>query len=915
MQARNIQLPSRLGHFLLVDRLSTGGMAEVFLAKLKNAAGDDLLVALKLILPAIAEDEEFASMFADEAKIASQLTHANIVRVVEFGAVDDNHYIAFEYIQGADLRSLLADLRDASEVMPIAQACYLVAQLCEGLDYVHNKADRFGRPMHLIHRDVSPHNVLVSYEGDVKLIDFGIAKALGRRVNTQSGVLRGKFGYMSPEQVRGLPLDKRTDVFSLGCVLYELLTGCRVFQADSEFSTLEKIRDADFVPPSSKNPAIPEALEQIVLRALRKDVDDRYEDTASLSEALQKYLFETGQFSGRANLRAWIGERWTEEIVRQRERLESLRSLTADSDRCAERIESVPREDSEAETSTPRGHADAEPDPPGGSEEQVEPPGSAGSGAMAGRSDAVSPGKAGSGPIPLPDDLLESCDSLPSSATPSGLSQRSTLPAPATTPHGPAEETGSAQEMVWADEEIDTQIYKDMESRTPMRGPRAEAFRDEAVKKTPLSVPTAQDSDSGSLDIEFSQSGSTSALAVEPAEPPSLVAQVVSAEAGGDDREMDLGGRSRAVFATAVLILVCCALALYYFISRGREPGSLKLEVVPKGAALFIDGRRQEELAVPTIEPGFYIVRLEHEAYENWEDTVEIRPGRAQTLRVALKARASASIELRSNPEGAAVLLDGRRLDGVTPLEVSRVVAGRHRLELEHEEQQLFRREEFEIKAGQRIQLLLRLVPKKLSLRVLSTPAGEVFLIVDGEPRSLGVAPTETEVDPQHELRVRVVKQGYASWEQAIEYEGEPTIKVVARLKRLLGAQAAKEAKRRGRSKPTGGTRRQAKVSGALALKTAKSPVPAKGATKRRKARRAGKGTLRINSRPWTQIAIDGQDTGLVTPQVGIDVSAGTHQVTLSNPKFQIQETFTVVVRPGQSTKLVKNFSQAAAAP
>ncbi|MGB9599635.1 MAG: serine/threonine protein kinase, partial [Myxococcota bacterium] len=235
-------------------------MAEVFKAKAYGVEGFEKLVAIKRILPNIAEDEEFITMFIDEAKIAVQLNHANIAQIFDLGKIEDTYFIALEYVYGKDLRAIFERLRKRGEIMPIPVACYIITQVCEGLDYAHRKKDSMGRDLNIVHRDVSPQNILVAYEGDVKVIDFGIAKAANKASKTQAGILKGKFGYMSPEQVRGLPLDRRSDIFSLGIIFYEILTGERLFVGESDFSTLEKVRNVEIMPPTAYNRNIPESL-------------------------------------------------------------------------------------------------------------------------------------------------------------------------------------------------------------------------------------------------------------------------------------------------------------------------------------------------------------------------------------------------------------------------------------------------------------------------------------------------------------------------------------------------------------------------------------------------------------------------------------------------------------------------------
>src|SRR5690242_16734539 len=291
-----LKKPIQFGKYYLLDRINVGGMAEVFKAKAYGVEGFERLVAVKRILPNIAEDEEFITMFIDEAKIAVQLQHANIAQIFDLGKVDDSFFIALEYVHGRDLRSIFDRMRARGDALPVSLACYVLMQVCEGLDYAHNKRDGQGRELHLIHRDISPQNVLIGYEGEVKLIDFGIAKAAGKASKTQAGILKGKFGYMSPEQVRGLPIDRRSDIFAVGICLYELLTGERLFVGESDFSTLEKVRNVEILPPSSYNRKIPAELERICLKALAKDVEDRYQNAIDLHDDLQSFLHKIGEF-------------------------------------------------------------------------------------------------------------------------------------------------------------------------------------------------------------------------------------------------------------------------------------------------------------------------------------------------------------------------------------------------------------------------------------------------------------------------------------------------------------------------------------------------------------------------------------------------------------------------------------------
>ncbi|MDC0671170.1 serine/threonine-protein kinase [Nannocystis radixulma] len=305
---------TQFGPYKLMERISVGGMAEVYKAVEQGVEGFERIVAVKRILPHIAEDDEFITMFKDEAKIAGQLQHGNIAQIYNLGQQGDSFYIALEYVAGKDLRNIFTRCQQQGKPMPLAQACFVVMKICEGLDYAHNKRDKHGRHLNIVHRDVSPPNILVSYEGEVKLIDFGVAKAAGRVSRTQAGILKGKFGYMSPEQVRGMPLDRRSDVFSLGVVLHEVLVGNRLFQGETDFATLEMVRTVDVPAPSSKNPEIPKDLENIIMKALSGEPETRYQTAMELHDDLQAFMFAHGMFYSRKDLATWMRKQYAREI-------------------------------------------------------------------------------------------------------------------------------------------------------------------------------------------------------------------------------------------------------------------------------------------------------------------------------------------------------------------------------------------------------------------------------------------------------------------------------------------------------------------------------------------------------------------------------------------------------------------------
>src|SRR5688500_4889626 len=265
--------PEAFGKYFLVDKIATGGMAEIFKAKTYSHGGFENLLVIKRILPHIGENSDFIEMFIDEAKVSVALQQPNIVRIYDFGKILENYFIAMECVDGKDIRNVLRELARRKEFLPPKFCAYVAFEVCKGLHYAHTKTDLQGNPYGIVHRDISPSNILISYEGEVKIADFGIAKAESNAYQTRDGMLKGKFEYMSPEQAQGKEIDHRSDIFSLGIILYEMMTGRRLFKTDSEIATLKKIREGEIDAPSKLKPDIPPALEAICMRALERDPD------------------------------------------------------------------------------------------------------------------------------------------------------------------------------------------------------------------------------------------------------------------------------------------------------------------------------------------------------------------------------------------------------------------------------------------------------------------------------------------------------------------------------------------------------------------------------------------------------------------------------------------------------------------
>lgn len=338
-----MELPSRFGKYELIERLATGGMAEVFLARSFGLQGFQKQLVIKRILPALANEPRFVSMFIKEAKITAGLTHPNIVQIFELGRANADHYIAMEFIHGRDLARVTRQLRRSERRLPMPLAVYVVANLMRGLAYAHGLTDASGEPLHLVHRDISPHNVLVSFQGEVKLLDFGIARLASAEEQRRTGrVGGGKYAYMSPEQAQGDPLDARSDLFSAGIVLYELLSGSRLFQHPDPEEKLRLVRDAVVPDIRDRAPEVPERLWAILQRLLARDPADRYDRAEAVEEDLWAFLFSVGWRADAAALQGFMGELFPDAAARRRARVD-LAGLAAD----LGRIDSPPDTQSE----------------------------------------------------------------------------------------------------------------------------------------------------------------------------------------------------------------------------------------------------------------------------------------------------------------------------------------------------------------------------------------------------------------------------------------------------------------------------------------------------------------------------------------------------------------------------------------
>ena len=320
------QFPMRFGKYIVLDRVSAGGMAEVYRAKEIRESGFSKILAIKRMLDGVALDATMAPMFVDEAKLAAQLVHPNIAQTLELGRIDDALYIAMELVWGRDLKAISKACGAKHIPFPVSIACYVVAKAAEALDFAHNALGADGRPMRLVHRDVSPHNIMLDYDGEVKVIDFGVAKAEAKSSETVAGVIKGKFSYMAPEQVTGAAVDARTDIFALGIVLYELLSGERLYDGSSAFSIFDKVVNQPAPRLSSVAQVAPE-LDDIVARCLAKNPDERFESAAQLADALAPFRIQERNIVGPRETKALLKQLYPNDEHEMREKTQRYQEI------------------------------------------------------------------------------------------------------------------------------------------------------------------------------------------------------------------------------------------------------------------------------------------------------------------------------------------------------------------------------------------------------------------------------------------------------------------------------------------------------------------------------------------------------------------------------------------------------------
>ncbi len=322
----------RLGSYVLGPRLGVGGTASVYLARQDEPGGPDRLVGLKVIHDHLTEETDFVRMFIDEASLAKRMSHPNVVRVIDSGQDGESLYLAMEYLHGQPLSRLFERIAEQQQRLPFDLVMWIGARVADGLHHAHQLTDEAGRPLEVIHRDVSPQNVFLTYDGHVKLIDFGIARAEGRLAKTTLGRIKGKFAYMAPEQVLGNELDQRADLFALGATLYELTVGVRLFGGEDQTDTLQKLLFEEIPDPAQRAPDVPEELSAIIRKALAAEPDDRYANAAEISRDLDTLLAARGTTDGTPALASLMTNLFAAEMQQRSKQIQRLLEVSSPDD-------------------------------------------------------------------------------------------------------------------------------------------------------------------------------------------------------------------------------------------------------------------------------------------------------------------------------------------------------------------------------------------------------------------------------------------------------------------------------------------------------------------------------------------------------------------------------------------------------
>lgn len=890
------------GKYQLRERINVGGMAEVFLADVDDGAGFDGPVALKRVLPNVARNKEFISMFLDEARLSVQLHHGGIAQVLDAGQIDDSYFIALEHVDGKDLGAILRQCRKQKRPLSVPLACYVASKICEALHYAHNKKDPAGKPLDLVHRDVSPSNILVSYTGDVKVTDFGLAKANGKATQTQAGIVKGKHGYMSPEQAKGEPLDRRSDLFSVGVCLYEMLTAQRLFKGESDFSTLQRVREAEVPALSTRDRRIPSDLERIVTKLLARVAGDRYATASEVVTDLQNFMADSGNLCGPRDLANYMQQAFAadHEIVKSLAKkapmADGVTGLAAFADLNPVSTVSALIELPDA----PPPMLMTEQNPPVEFEAALAPVVPTRAPTLVGmpvpQRHSAPPAHARPASLPPPSPLQARPVTLPpppprssapslaprasASVPPPSMQARSSSLAP-TTPRAASlpPSTPRAASLPPASPRAGS-LPPPSPSRASASTPpaRAASVPPPAPRSASIAPGVVASGPSVQLDWPEEELATLRHEEGQPLHAADKTEQISLPSVWEDDiadirstitteghdpvliPKQGFASRQNLVIAAAAVFLV---IGGAFALTRGPATASLKLDVTPNDATVLLDGRVLAT-ANPYVIEGLdatksHTLEVLKDGYSVWSTHVQLEAGATLTLpAVTLDAEIKETgFVLASSPPGAKVFVDGKDTGIRTPARLADLPAGTHKVELQNEGHAPWATH-VSVSTGQVVEL----------------PVAELV-----------AAPAPATAEATEE--VAASDEAAAQDDAAEEVEPAPTRKLTARQRRIA-ARRARAARSASAATP--------RPSSASRSARAASSSPAAS---------AGTGTLRINTRPWSNVFVDGRLVGN-TPQMGIQLPAGRHRITLVNSDLGIRKLVEVTIVAGKvETKII----------
>jgi serine/threonine-protein kinase len=894
--------PTQFGPYTLLERISLGGMAEVFKAVEFGVDGFERTVAVKRILPHVAEDEEFIAMFKDEARIAVQLTHSNIAQIYNLGHEHDSFYIALEYVAGKDVRSIFERGRSQGQVMPIAQACFIVMRVCEGLDYAHNKKDKYGRHLNIIHRDVSPPNILVSYEGQVKLIDFGVAKAAGRASNTQAGILKGKFGYMSPEQVRGMPLDRRSDVFSLGVCLWEILTNTRLFQAETDFATLEKVRAVEVDAPSQHNPDVGEDLERIVFKALASEPAERYQSAMELHDELQAFMFAQGLFYSRKDLAAWMRRQYAKEIEVEKQKANQQAVVAKEQQQALRQRKTMMMSPGGGPPPPPGGGGRRPPPPPGkGRPPPPKPTGSRQSAIPTQAHRPVSANPAPSKPPPPGGGGRKRAKTMVMSTAkapvPGGPPKPPGPPAPRPRAKTPVAEPASydppagSSDFDWDDDELETRLFDGAEGEQMAESNRAS---DLASARMQPQVTEAQQA-IPPTEAEARRQGAPARMPAPPGGGMTAPQKVVPPSSRPAPSSMP--APSGRVGGTAPQQVVSGGTAPSPVMPAPQPtPQAVPPQPSPVAGLDYDEPKKKSPLPlIIGIAAGVVIVGVGgffgYKAISGGEE----KPTEEAKEVAAAPAKEQGGLSIEVTPADAQITVDGNAVPGTgTPRVLQNLDAGTHKVAVSAGDSFLPFEQDVAVAAGVITPMPVSLQLKEVALTIEAEPRNaKLEILANGQPTAIK-ATHKLVREPGVAYKVQASARGYESMALPIVFTGEATqtVKIALPKEGQEAVAVADTPEPAPAPAPTPAPTPTAKKK----KKPAKKKAPAKPKT----------ATLKIGVMPGTPPAtvyVDGRKVGS-GPVVVTKVSGGSHTVKwkwsdgkTTSQKVSVGDTETKVVR------------------